>query len=331
MFSLPTLALYPWLKDSKEWVRKEAPKLEELLKSPTYERARAIGHERLLNALERKDIGERSLSTEAEQIMELLSYPLARMIAVGTMDPSLSFRYALAEAKHASRLLMSEPLEFVLEMCKEFGLDIRLEGEKFKLHFTDWIKYAPTYDSRWKLVNNRVDGGYVVSWKRGIVRLLQEALTRRISNEIRLLAPPREVQRVFGKQIKEIKANYSRPEETLGKEGTGDFPPCIKKIISTVTSGMNVSHEARFALVTFLHAIGKSEPDILKHFSRAPDFDLEKTQYQVRHITGDISGTEYKPPSCQKLKTFGICPESEMDELCSQVRHPLTYYKRSQR
>jgi DNA primase large subunit len=331
MLPLLTLAKYPWLKASKEWVRNEAPKLEEILRDPVYEKARAVSYERLVNALERKDIGERPLSTQADQIMELLSYPIARMIVVGTLDPSISYRYALGEAKHASKLLGRESLEFILEICKEFELDVKLEGEKFKLHFTGWIRYAPTYDSRWKLVNNRVENGYVVSWKKGITRLIQEALMRRIANEIRPLTPSKEIQKIFGKEIQAIKANYSKPEEAPGEEKRGYYPPCIKHIISMVNAGMNVPHEARFALVTFLHAIGKGEAEILDCFSHAPDFDLEKTQYQVRHIIGEISGTEYKPPACQKLRTFGICPVAEMDELCSQVRHPLTYYKKSKK
>jgi DNA primase large subunit len=328
---LLTLAKYPWLKASKEWVRKEAPPLEEILKDPAYERARAIGYKRLVNALERKDIDERPLSTQADQIMELLSYPIARMIVVGTLDPSIFYRYALGEAKHVSKLLRRESLEFILEICKEFKLDVKLDGEKFKLHFTNWIKYAPTYDSRWKLVNNRVENGYVVSWKNGIIRLIQEALMRRIANEIKLLAPPKEIQKIFGKEIQQIKENYSKVEEEPGEEKLGYYPPCMKKIISMARAGMNVPHEARFALVAFLHAIGKGEAEILDYFSHAPDFDLEKTQYQVRHIIGEISGTEYKPPACPKLRTFGICPEAERDEICSQVRHPLAYYKRSKK
>ena len=59
--------------------------------------------------------------------------------------------------------------------------------------------------------------------------------------------------------------------------------------------------------------------------SAEPDFDPEKTRYQVEHIAG-ASGTEYRPPACDTMATYGNCPGE--DELCRKIRHPLSYYER---
>jgi DNA primase large subunit len=83
----------------------------------------------------------------------------------------------------------------------------------------------------------------------------------------------------------------------------------------------------RFALVSFLNSLRLDTNNILKLFSSAPDFEEEKTRYQIEHITGDKSSTSYTPPGCDKMRTYGICSIEEIDEICKKKRHPLNYYK----
>ena len=65
---------------------------------------------------------------------------------------------------------------------------------------------------------------------------------------------------------------------------------------------------------------------IAELYARSPDFDIEKTMYQVEHITGrGGTGTEYTTPACAAMKTTGLCVHR--DTLCEQVSHPLSYYK----
>jgi DNA primase large subunit len=65
---------------------------------------------------------------------------------------------------------------------------------------------------------------------------------------------------------------------------------------------------------------------IAQLYARSPDFDAEKTMYQVEHITGrGGSGTEYTAPACAAMKTTGICIRP--DAVCEKVSHPLSYYK----
>src|SRR5512136_153189 len=96
-------------------------------------------------------------------------------------------------------------------------------------------------------------------------------------------------------------------------------------MLSLVAKGSNLAHSARFALVSFLLQINMSSDQVIALFNTSPDFDLERTRYQVEHIAGS-SGTKYKPPSCATMATYGNCPGE--DELCRQIRHPLSYYER---
>ena len=65
---------------------------------------------------------------------------------------------------------------------------------------------------------------------------------------------------------------------------------------------------------------------IAQLYARSPDFDIEKTMYQVEHITGrGGTGTDYTTPSCAAMLTTGLCVKKA--PLCEKVSHPLSYYK----
>jgi DNA primase large subunit len=100
----------------------------------------------------------------------------------------------------------------------------------------------------------------------------------------------------------------------------------MQALILALTSGTSLTHAGRFALTTFIHTIGMDVTGIAQLYARSPDFDAEKTMYQVEHITGrGGSGTEYTAPACAAMKTTGLC--TRPDALCEKVNHPLSYYK----
>ena len=86
------------------------------------------------------------------------------------------------------------------------------------------------------------------------------------------------------------------------------LPPCIAHIMDMAKKGLNLPHSARFALVTFLKALGLDYDGIIRIFAESPDFDESKSEYQIKHITGELSGTEgYSAPECKTMKTNGLC------------------------
>jgi DNA primase large subunit len=163
------------------------------------------------------------------------------------------------------------------------------------------------------------------------VRVLEQALNERIEDELPLPVNDELLTAVQGELV-EIVAALDIYKERYRSEGFGEvsilkFPPCMKKLVAMTQAGQNMPHAGRFALTSFLSFIGMPVDDIIKLFSSSPDFDLSKTAYQVRHITGEGLGKRYTPPECATMRTNGLC--FEPDELCNgrRVRHPLTYYR----
>jgi len=334
MVELSTLAKYPFLKASKTYVKDNALSVEELLDDPLYERARMIGVERLDNTFKDRDVGNRTLATEYDCFMELLSYPIARMVAVCIDDVYFKRRYALGEAVHAYKNLINESTTFLLDFSKEFNLNVK-HGEdtsKLSIYFTDYLRNAPTRYKEWKMINRDMKDGYIHISHRDFSRLIQEALRSRINNELDARKCNPVIYDTFSSDINRIKNKVTMHRKKIeaipvGKLDIEKLPPCMKKILAAIQSGENVPHMGRFALVAFLNSLRLSTNDILNLFSSAPDFEEEKTRYQVEHITGSTSSTTYTPPGCGKMRTYGICPADKMDDLCKRKRHPLSYYK----
>jgi DNA primase large subunit len=334
MIQLSTLAKYPFMNETKMYIKKNGPSVEELLDDFLYDRARTIGVERLDNSLKNRDVGNRSLATESDCIMEILSYPIARMISVCVDDTYFKRRYALGEAYHAYKNLLDESTSFLLDVAKEFNLDVKQieDSNKLSIKFTDYLHNAPTRYKEWKMINREMKKGYISISHKDLARIIQEALRARINSELDARKCSRSVMKIFSSDIKRIQniVNIHRKKMEavpIGKLDIEKLPPCMKRILAAIQSGENVPHMGRFALVAFLSSLKLSSNDVMKLFSSAPDFEEDKTRYQVEHITGSISSTKYTPPGCDKMRTYGICPVEEIDDLCKRKRHPMSYYR----
>ncbi|UCB58621.1 MAG: DNA primase large subunit PriL [Thermoplasmatales archaeon] len=333
MEELVTLSKYPFLNETKQYVKDNNLSVIELLDDPLYERARAIGVERLENAFKDRDVGNRSLVSESDCIMEILSYPIARMIAVCVDDNYFIRRYALGEAVHAYKNLINESTNFLLEIAQEFKFNIKYEEEtnKIRIYFKDYLRNAPTHYKEWKMINRTMEKGFLHIKHKELARIIQEALRTRINSELDMRDCNKSVYDIFSSDIKRIQntvITYRKKiqVEPIGKLDLKKLPPCMKHILSSIQAGENVPHMGRFALVSFLNSLKLKTNDILKLLSTAPDYEEEKSRYQVEHITGSISSTSYKPPGCEKMRTYGICPVDQIDNLCRKKRHPLSYY-----
>lgn len=334
MKPLSALARYPYLQDAKTYVKNQGIAITELIKDPLYERARGIAIERLDHAFNNKDIGARQLSKESDCIMELFSYPLARMITCCINDSYFTRRYALGEAVRFYKNLTKESTEFLVDVVKEFDFNICYEEDTkdISVYFTDYLTFAPTRYKHWKLVNRELNKGYVSLTGKDLSRIIQEALRYRINQELADKPCHELVYKTFSDDIKRLQNKIAAQRKKneaipMGKLDIKKLPPCIKRILADIQSGENVPHMGRFALVSFLNSLKLSTQDIIDLFNTAPDFDVEKSRYQIEHITGGVSSTSYKPPGCDKLKTYGLCPSEEVDEICKKTHHPLSYYR----
>jgi DNA primase large subunit len=269
--------------------------------------------------------------------IEIPSFPIAVMMAASTNDRFLKRRYALAEAKRASELLKEEDIEKIMEIAENFNWKIKpIEGDgqtyDLTLHFTDFLKNAAKLHSKkWKLVNRQMLNGEVYLTKTEASRLLEEEVRRHIEEKLNIEVGS--LPDTITKSVERLNQLFSERKakikmEELPKEVViPAFPPCIKRLYDTISSGRNISHIGRFALTSFLVNVGMTTENVTDLFRALPDFRERLTRYQVEHIAGRRgSRTKYIAPKCETLQTHGVCQNK--DEICREIRHPLAYYRR---
>lgn len=333
------LAKYPFLKDAAEHVKDQGVTLDDLLEHQAFRQARARGKARVIDALEDGIVRLRPMGTAEEQLEEVLSYPMARMFVSSVGDKFLTRRYALAEGVAMCERLEKERSDIVEEVAYQLGVPVTTDVDEsdeltVRMHFSDYLRFTSRMRSKeWKLVNTEVKDGHVTLNQVKFARVMQQALQDRIEAELPLPVTD-SIVRALGDDLRELKDRTAIKRdqfkaEDFGKVSVENFPPCMKHLIGMAQAGENIPHSGRFALTAFLHHVGLSSDEILALYATSPDFDQSKTKYQVDHITGETSGTEYTPPECSTMKSYGICYEP--DSLCNHpkeyVKHPLSYYR----
>ena len=114
------------------------------------------------------------------------------------------------------------------------------------------------------------------------------------------------------KNIQELLKDYI-PERNIVHNDTSNgskfVPPWCPGIMDDLKKA-NPSHLARFALVTQLAYTGTSEEEALKYFMKKGlfDEDINIIQYQIKHIMDK----PYHPPSCDRIKSWGLCTECDL-------------------
>jgi DNA primase large subunit len=344
-------AKYPFRKESAAFLKESGVDLDRLITSVAYQEARTLGKQRVLEAVEYAKVVNHPVVRESDAMNELLSYPVARMLVSCLGDKKFVNRYAIAEAKLANARLTEEverskELEakrvrksagddgvgFVIRMADEMGLQVRSLEDSLAVDFEDYLRFSSAMKSKsWKLVNQDVRDGRTMVTQQRLIRLVEQMITDKIVSELPLPVND-EILAALADDVEEVRQaleqkRAEQPEKDFGKISIVRFPPCMKKLLEMIRAGENVPHTGRFALVAFLHTLGMDSDAILATFAMSADFDESKSRYQIQHITGEISGTEYTPPECSTMKSYGIC--FDPDDLCNRDRmvHPLSYYR----
>lgn len=227
----------------------------------------------------------------------------------------------------------------------------------FKISYIDYLKLASNLkDDYRKLVNNALQHGYIYIKPENLNRLLQEhvrmkLLARNNKNSINLeefkekLFEVQEFKNLYNSIISiwELKKDeFEYKVDITFKEGqdiSKIFPPCIKEILSKAQEGQNLIHTERLFILWVLNALKYPEDKIIDVFSTLPDFDREKTAYQVKYAIKK----GYTPYSCKSLKSYTLCMATKYeDKLCidgyfsnklqeqRKISHPLFYIQYKQ-
>ncbi|EQD75008.1 DNA primase large subunit, partial [mine drainage metagenome] len=244
-------------------------------------------------------------------------------------------RFSITVRDIYQHMIESFSPDLVEDAANSLGLRVeKVEGKTFRIRALDYIR-SNTHLSgtRYRLAFQDIKDGWVYLDKLVLSKVLREHFVTRIKEFYDSIDPRKAMDilgdfqgmmQYIGDQWKAIKGKRTTD---LGSVDQSLFPPCIKEYLVEMRDGVNLSHMARFTLVSFLHKIGMQNPEIMALFKTAPDFNQRMTEYQVDHVTGQISGTEYSPPKCEVLRSNHLCYWGD-DGLCHQewLRHPLQYY-----
>jgi len=331
----PLHARYPFLAEARAAVEAAGVDLAALVAEggPPVERA----VERVEYALEEGTVGD----THRRPRVELLSYPVARVLVSLVDEHVLTRKYARAEARTAhDRFTAGFATETELrstadtsltraDLLAEFDLTaaVRAVDSRYRVTVGTYLELAADQrGDEWRLVNRELEDGEVPLKQGELDVLLEAAVRQRVADGLPLSVPAA-IGETLAEPVEHLRErladlDFTRDIDTVVPEL---FPPCMRALLDRVQKGEHLEHHSRFAIASFLTSIGMSTDDIVDLFGVNPGFGEEATRYQVNHIRGRTSPTEYSPPSCATMQSYGDCVN--MDDRCETIAHPMAYYE----
>ncbi|MFB6077900.1 MAG: DNA primase regulatory subunit PriL [Halarchaeum sp.] len=323
-------ARYPFTLGAREAVQEAGVDLAAVVREEdaVVERAR----ERVASSLTDRDVGDPAPSDR----VELLSYPVARVL-VSLVDENVCTRYyAQAEADRAAERFREDfgrtdggAVLTRTEALREFDLseDVRPVDGGFVVDVAAYLRFASSLrGDEWRLVNRPLDDGRVPVSGADLDSLLREAVEERVADGLPLGVPDA-IADALTEDVQALRETLSDLDLTRDIDTVVPdlFPPCMQHLLDAVQRGDHLAHHSRFALTAFLGNIGLSTDEIVRLYEVNPGFGEEMTRYQTDHIQGETSPTEYTAPSCATMQAYGDCVDP--DALCDHISHPLSYYE----
>jgi len=299
-------------------------------------------------------------------------YLILKILLYTLNNPVITNRIANLYSKITYEELINESDAYIYDICMDLNLDIKyyqlpieygiriikdqreILETNFRINYIDYLKLSANMrDEYRRLVNNPLSEGYVFIQKRNIIRLLQEYVRQKLilkqevdkttldafKSEVLKVEEFKEMHEIISNEwaLKEEEFEYSFELDFKSlKEISGSYPPCVKETLKKAQEGQNLIHTERLYIVWFLNSLNYPEDKIINIFSTLPDFNKEKTAYQVQYA----KKKGYIPYSCQSLKSYSLCMAKKYkDELClegyfsrkydtqREIKHPLSYVR----
>jgi DNA primase large subunit len=233
---------------------------------------------------------------------ELALYAIARMIVSCAANRYLINRYAVAEAKKTGEYLSSDSAakpEYVDAVALEFGVKFEKSGAQHLVALGKYLAYTPR-SMDYKLANRQVAAGKVRVNSHERIRMLEEAVRKKIERELPIRADfPAEIKAAGARML----ALLPKLEASAVIVGQENYPPCIRRMTDELSLSVNLPHTARVALAIYLVRAGMQNERIVGIFRGAPDFSEKTTRYQVEYLR--TKG--YSMPSCATMDSYGVC------------------------
>ena len=332
------MSKYPFLADAGKYLKDQGFTLEQLGSDPELQLFTKQAIHRIKSAVEGTRYESSIKDNEANEAalsIEVFSFLLAVILLKLNGSSTLIRRFALAEARRAEDYLKKDLKEMSnedkVELAKKiiFSLSsITVEKtdqkDQFFIPVFDYLMHAIHFhEKEWKLINRQVEDGKVFLTPEKVARLVRSELSNFISKKILSANSPAMVTG-FKKSLEELSSlakKYYVPTMV-----SSEYPPCIKHAIDVMEKGENLPHSGRFLLGTYLLGVGKSIEQIAPLFKNAPDYNEKITMYQLNSLSGSSgSGTVYKCPSCEKVKSKDLCFATPD---CEGIINPLQFKKK---
>jgi DNA primase large subunit len=338
-------ARYPFLGDARAAVSEADVDLATVVAEggPIVERAL----ERIRLAIQAGTVGD-----PRRPRVELLSYPVARVLVSLVDQPGLAHRYARAEADAARerfvddieaedtlRSVARERLDLAA-LLGEFDLGGRVNPvdqenattagppEAVQVDVGAYLRLtADLREPRWRLPARSLADGAVTVTREELYDLLREAIRERIESDLPLSVPGA-VSDPLTPAVTELEATLADLNHDWDIDAVDPelFPPCIEALLDRVDAGDPLPEHSRFTLLSFLATAGMNEEEVVARMEAHDDIDAGRLETRIDHLRADGGDVTYPPPSCETMVAYGDCVNT--DTLCEQVAHPLEYYER---
>lgn len=312
-------------------------KIHYLLEAPEMGKSRSAIEEMLIDLASGEEIHSVPLNTENDLLFALA-------IVMATKEKSFRSRFFIFMRDYFEYNLKSLSSDEIEDHLNSLGLSVNYLADSniFMMPFQNYISNTKRLSGTpYRLVFQSLHNGAVSLRKEIAIKIGREAYVKYLESTYETI--PEAMIRDISEARNEIPDTISylyrmRSKNSAFELGSVDFklfPPCILEYVKEMKDGVNLPHMARFTLVSFLHHAGMENEDIIGLFETAPDYNERMTVYQVNHVSGESSGTEYSPPKCSVLASNHLCYK-ENDTLCNQewLKHPMQYYtvkKRSEK
>jgi DNA primase large subunit len=325
-------ARYPFLDSAREAVEAASVDLEELVRresSAVVER----GRERVETALSAGEIGEPARQPR----VELLSYPVARVLVSLLDEPMAVGTYASAEAATARErfaadldddggLRSTRDSQLSLpQLLTELDLrdTLKATGSEYRIDVGPYLQYASTQEGEeWRLVDRALADGTVPLAESELYTILEMAIADRVATGLPL-SVPESIASSLESHVTSLEGLLASHDVELAFERVVPtlFPPCIAALVERARDGESLPAHSSFTLVSFLAGCSLDADEIVE--LTAEGLDRDTVEYQLAHLRSD-RGVEYVPPSCAAMQEYGDCVDR--DERCDTITHPVAYY-----
>ena len=246
------------------------------------------------------------------------------------------------------------PIDYGIKIVKDYR---EKRKTNFNIHYIDFLRLASNLrDEYRKLVHNPLLNGYIFIQNKTLIRLIQEYVRNKLlieetEDNASLEAFRKETSKIqrFKDLLAKIESLWEKRKEEFDFTFKIDikskedmlmlYPPCVIEILKKAEEGQNLVHHERLFIVWYLLALEYPVENVVNIFSTLPDFDRDKTTYQVEYA----KRKNYTPYQCSTLKSLGLCmADKYKDDLCREgygskdpaerkkLKHPLFYVQLKQ-